>query len=83
MNQAELTKTAVDSVIRNLINIVIKEIKAGEVVNLTGFGRFSSRKRHARLGVDPLNIKKKIKMPEVLVPKFKAGKRLKDTLKAK
>ena len=79
--KTKLSKKAVETMMNALLDTITKNIKAGEVVNLTGFGRFSSRLRTARLGVDPLNPTQKIQMPAVLVPKFKAGKALKDALK--
>ena len=76
-----LTKKATEAVIDALLATITEQIKAGDEVNLTGFGRFSSRLRSARLGVDPLHPTQKIQMPAVLVPKFKSGKALKDSLK--
>lgn len=76
-----LSKKASAEVIDALLDIITEQIKAGDEVNLTGFGHFSSRLRSARLGVDPLNPTQKIQMPALLVPKFKAGKALKDRLK--
>ena len=81
--QTGVSKKTTEQVIDVLLETITQRIKAGEEVTLTGFGRFSSRVRTARLGVDPLNPTQKIQMPEVLVPKFKAGKALKDALKAK
>lgn len=66
-----------------MLDTITATIKAGDFVTLTGFGKFSARLRSARMGVDPLNPTRKIQMPAVLVPKFKAGKALKDTLKQK
>lgn len=76
------SKKTTEQIIDALLDTITDRIKAGEEVTLTGFGRFSSRLRSARLGVDPLNPTQKIQMPAVLVPKFKAGKALKDSLKA-
>ena len=76
-----LSKKAVSAVLEEILTTITEQIKAGGEVNLTGFGRFSSRLRSARLGVDPLNPTQKIQMPAVQVPKFKAGKALKDSLK--
>jgi DNA-binding protein HU-beta len=76
-----VNKKTVESVIDTLLDTVTATIKVGDIVTLTGFGKFSARLRSARLGVDPLNPKQKIQMPAVLVPKFKAGKALKDSLK--
>lgn len=53
--------------------------KGGEVV-LTGFGKFSVSNRAARMGVNP-RTGEKIKIAATTVPKFKAGKALKDAVK--
>lgn len=79
--KTNLSKKSVEAMLDAMLEIVTDAIRADQVVNLTGFGRFSSRMRTARLGVDPLNPTQKIQMPAVLVPKFKAGKALKDALK--
>lgn len=79
--KTEVNKTTVEKVVDTLLDSITSTIKQGEVVTLTGFGKFSSRLRSARMGVDPLNPKQKIQMPAVHVPKFKAGKALKDALK--
>lgn len=76
-----VSKKTAEEILEALLTTITESIAAGQDVNLTGFGRFSSRLRTARLGVDPLNPTQKIQMPAVLVPKFKAGKALKDSLK--
>jgi len=62
-------------------NLVIERLRQGKEVTLTGFGTFSARTRNARMGVNPQNPKERIQIPTVIVPKFKAGKTLKDSLK--
>lgn len=76
-----VNKKTVESVLDVLLDTITATIKAGDFVTLTGFGKFSARLRSARMGVDPLKPTQKIQMPAVLVPKFKAGKALKDSLK--
>jgi DNA-binding protein HU-beta len=66
-----------------LINLIIERLKQNKEVTLTGFGTFSAKERHARMGVNPQNPKEKIQIPAVVVPKFKSGKTLKDALKNK
>ncbi len=66
------------------LNVVLGEIektlsKGGEVV-LTGFGKFHVVNRKAREGINP-KTGEKIKIPAQKVPKFKAGKALKDAVK--
>lgn len=78
-----ISKRAAERALDVILETIIKVVKAGDKVNLTGFGTFSARVRHARAGVNPQNPHKKIQMPEIMVPKFKAGKTLKDALKKK
>ena len=91
MNKAELsdklaervglTKKQAEEVLDGFEAVVIETLKAGNEVTLTGFGTFSARTRGARMGVNPQNPSERIEIPEVIVPKFKAGKALKDALK--
>ncbi len=54
-----------------------EHLKAGDKVQLTGFGSFELRERSARTGVNPAT-KEKIKIPASKYPAFKPGKSLKD-----
>lgn len=92
MNKAELAqvlsekqnipKKEAEDIINSIVEIIMSTMKKGEEVVLTGFGAFSVKERAARIGVNPQNPSEKIQIPAVKVPKFKAGKALKDTLKA-
>lgn len=79
--KAGVSKKEAEDVLQALEDLTIERLKAGKEVTLTGFGTFSARSRHARFGVNPRNPKERIEIPEVIVPKFKAGKTLKDALK--
>ena len=93
MNKATLietiaTKTSVpkkdvESVIDSFEATVIETLQKSEDVTLAGFGAFSARVRNSRMGVNPQNPTERIQIPTVTVPKFKAGKNLKDSLKKK
>jgi DNA-binding protein HU-beta len=93
MNKAELithiaedvgvTKKQAEDMIESFVNIVTDTIKKGGEVTIAGFGAFMSKQRKGRTGVNPQNPSEKIQIPSVTVPKFKAGKGLKDALKAK
>ena len=93
MNKATLIETIatktnvarkdVESVIESFEATVIESLQKGEDVTLAGFGAFSARTRSARMGVNPQNPEERIQIPQVTVPKFKAGKNLKDSLKKK
>lgn len=91
MNKAELAlrlsermdipKKQAEDFIELFEELVTKALVDGQEVTIAGFGTFSARTRSARMGVNPRNPSEKIKVPEVRVPKFKAGKALKDALK--
>ncbi len=63
-----------------VLDEISKSLKKGKDITLTGFGTFSVSKRKARQGVNP-KTGEKIKIPATKVPKFKAGKSLKDIVK--
>lgn len=80
--KTSVSKKDVESVVEALEQTVIDTLKQDSEVTLAGFGTFSARQRSARMGVNPQNPTEKIQIPAVRVPKFKAGKNLKDSLKA-
>lgn len=81
--KTQVNKKDVEKVLNTFEEITISTIKSGGEVVLTGFGTFSARNRKGREGVNPRNPQEKITIPTVMVPKFKAGKALKDSLKSK
>jgi len=93
MNKAELaqalaekvgvSKKEGEAIVASFVEIVTTKLKNDDEVNIAGFGAFSARLRAGRVGVNPQNPSEKIQIPSVIVPKFKAGKALKDALKNK
>lgn len=81
--QLDVSKKLAEDFIASFEEIVTRALVQGDEVTIAGFGTFSSRMRKGRIGVNPQNPSEKIEIPSVLVPKFKAGKALKDTLKGK
>jgi len=77
----DVTKKQAEDMIHDFTDTVTKTLVAGGEVTIAGFGTFSAKKRAGRIGVNPQNPKEKIQIPPVTVPKFKAGKALKDALK--
>lgn len=76
-----LPKKQVEDVLEGFQKAVMETLQANEEVTLTGFGTFMAKERSARTGVNPQNPTEKIQIAAVRVPKFKAGKALKDCLK--
>ncbi|OGH69912.1 MAG: hypothetical protein A2754_03965 [Candidatus Magasanikbacteria bacterium RIFCSPHIGHO2_01_FULL_47_8] len=77
-----VSKKEGEDMLNAFVEIVTSTLKSGGEVVLTGFGAFSVKARAARTGVNPQNPTQKIQIPAVNVPKFKAGKALKDALKS-
>ena len=63
-----------------MIDEITRELSAGNKVTLTGFGTFKVSNRAAREGINP-QTKQKIMIPAMTVPKFTAGKGLKEAVK--
>lgn len=77
---AGITKVDAEKTLKSFTDTVIKALKKGDSVNIVGFGSFSVSKRKARKGRNP-QTGKEINIPATKVPKFKAGKGLRDAVK--
>lgn len=74
-------KGDVEKVVEMTIEVITETLKAGGEVTLTGFGNFSVSQRAGRVGVNPQNPTEKIQIAPTKVPKFKAGKGLKEAVR--
>jgi DNA-binding protein HU-beta len=77
------TKKEAEDMLVAFVDVVMNTLSQGGEVTISGFGAFSAKTRAGRVGVNPQDPKEKIQIPSVVVPKFKAGKGLKDSLKKK
>jgi DNA-binding protein HU-beta len=77
-----LTKTDSERALSSFIQTIERTLKSGDDVRLVGFGTFSVTKRGATVARNP-RTGKEIKIPERTVPKFKAGKQLKEAVAKK
>ncbi|HET7153189.1 MAG TPA: HU family DNA-binding protein [Candidatus Kapabacteria bacterium] len=75
-----LSKAASEAALDHTIDAIKKSLKKGEPVSLVGFGTFKVSKRSARTGRNP-QTGATIKIPARKVPRFSAGKGLKDVVK--
>jgi DNA-binding protein HU-beta len=73
----KLSKTACKGCLESFIKAVETSLKKNKTVVLTGFGTFTVMKRKERVGVNPAT-GAKMKIPARKVPKFRAGKKLRD-----
>jgi len=76
---SKISKAAAGKALESFLEGVKKALKKDEKVTLVGFGTFSVSKRKARKGRNP-RTGNEIKIPARKVPKFTAGKALKDAM---
>ena len=80
--KTELSKKDAEKALKAFTDVVSKELKKDEKVQLVGFGTFEVSKRAAREGRNPQS-GAVMKIPASKAPKFKAGKALKDLVNKK
>ena len=77
--QADISKAAAGRALDATVSAVTTAMKKGGMVTLVGFGTFYVGKRSARSGRNP-RTGATIKIRAAKVPKFRAGKALKDAV---
>ena len=63
------------------LDAITDALRGGDTVNFTGFGKFSTQHRAARMGVNPRKPGEKVQIPASTVPKFSAGSSLKSAVR--
>ena len=76
---ADITKASATRALDAVIEAVTNSLRNNDSVTLVGFGTFSVGERAARTGRNP-RTKEAIQIASAKVPKFKAGKALKDAV---
>jgi DNA-binding protein HU-beta len=78
--EAKVTKVQANKAVNAFFSGVTNSLKKGKKVSFVGFGTFSVARRKARMGRNP-QTGAPIRIAASRVPKFKAGKQLKDAVK--
>ena len=78
-DNAEITKKQAGIAVGAILDGIKNSLSKGNKVSLVGFGTFYVKHRQARSGVKPGTTEKR-EYPAKSVPKFKAGKGLKDAV---
>lgn len=76
---ADISKAAAGRALEAVVSGIKTSLKKGTAVTLVGFGTFTVGKRAARTGRNP-RTGASIKIKAAKVPKFRAGKALKDAV---
>ena len=75
----EFSKKDAEAAVNAALEAITAALQEGDKVQLVGFGSFEVKKRAARIGRNP-KTKESIEIPASVVPVFKAGKALKDSI---
>ena len=77
--KAEISKKDSEKALKAFVDVVAEQLKAGDKVQLVGFGTFEVSERAAREGRNP-QTGETLTIAACKAPKFKAGKALKDAI---
>ena len=79
--QAGISKKDAEAAVKAFTDVVAEALKAGDKIQLVGFGTFEVSERAAREGRNP-RTGETMTIEASKTPKFKAGKALKDLVNA-
>lgn len=77
--KTDLSKKDADAAVSAALGAITDALKAGDKIQLVGFGTFEVRNRAAKQGRNP-RTGETMTVPASKVPAFKAGKALKDAV---
>lgn len=75
--KTEMSRKDSETVLKAFVDVVTEQLKSGDKISMTGFGTFEVTKRGERKGRNPMTGDEMV-IPAAAVPKFKAGKALKE-----
>jgi integration host factor subunit beta len=74
---AELTRKDSEVIVETIFDSVVRSLRAGDKIEIRGFGSFRTRQRNPRTGRNP-KTGEKVDVPAKKIPFFKPSKELKD-----
>ena len=75
----DLTKKQAEVIVESVFDGIIASLRAGQKIELRGFGSFRLRSRKSRTGRNP-KTGEKVDVPSKKIPYFKPGKELKELI---
>jgi integration host factor subunit beta len=74
---AQMSRKDSEIVVETIFESVVKSLRAGDKVEIRGFGSFRTRQRRPRIGRNP-KTGTRVEVPAKTIPYFKPSKDLKD-----
>jgi DNA-binding protein HU-beta len=79
-DRAGMSKRDASDAVDAVLDTITETLRRGDSVTFTGFGKFSTSARAARMGVNP-RTGERVQIQATTVPKFTAGSALKSAVK--
>ena len=76
---AELTRKDSEIIVETIFDSVVRSLRAGDKIEIRGFGSFRTRQRRPRVGRNP-KTGARVEVPAKKIPYFKPSKELKDLI---
>ena len=76
---AELTRRDSEVIVETIFESVVRSLRAGDKIEIRGFGSFRTRQRKPRVGRNP-KTGDRVEVPAKKIPYFKPSKELKDVV---
>ncbi|MBI3406642.1 MAG: integration host factor subunit beta [Acidobacteria bacterium] len=77
IKMTELPRKESEETVETVFESIIKALRAGDKIEIRGFGSFRTRQRRGRVGRNP-KTGAKVQVPPKTIPYFKPSKELKD-----
>lgn len=77
MRLGDLTRADAETIIETIFDSVVAALRAGDKIEIRGFGSFRTRQRNPRIGRNP-KTGARVEVPSKRVPYFKPSKDLRD-----
>ena len=76
-----LGKREAAQAVEAVLDTITETLRRRDSISFTGFGKFATSDRKARMGVNPRNPSEKVHIPAATVPKVTAGSALKQSVR--
>ena len=76
---AELTRKDSEMIVETVFDSIVRSLRAGDKIEIRGFGSFRTRQRNPRVGRNP-KTGERVDVPAKKIPFFKPSKELRDTV---